>query len=208
MKDREKKSEKERDNDGNEGALLRRKNIEAYVKLNNRIRNRSSTMLNIHFNALTVILACISYFFPFLPTNLQLSSSTLADIIWNLSWLFGKTDSRVFISCFNVFRQAIWGWKRPSLLCPKFFGGYVHQKHSSREKHDEPDDYPTKWRPRLRTSAGLVRFRFPPLSAGATVGHRCACAQAHSGPPVRANRSKFDSPPKPEVLYREFDHFL
>lgn len=61
---------------------------------------------------LTVILACISYFFPFLPTNLQLSSSTLADIIWNLSWLLGKTDSRVLISCLRVFRQAIWGAER------------------------------------------------------------------------------------------------
>ena len=62
----------------------------------------------ISFRLLTVILAWISYFFPFLPTNLQLSSSTLADIIWNLSWLFGKTDSRVLISCLRVFKQAIW----------------------------------------------------------------------------------------------------
>lgn len=57
---------------------------------------------------LTVMLACISYFFPFLPMNLQLSSSTLADTIWNRSWFLLNIDSNVLISCLSVFRQAIW----------------------------------------------------------------------------------------------------
>lgn len=56
---------------------------------------------------LTVIFAWISYFLPFFPINLQLSSSTLADTIWKRSWFLEKKLSNVRISCFNVFKHAI-----------------------------------------------------------------------------------------------------
>lgn len=106
---------------------------------------------------LTVILACISYFFPFLPTNLQLSSSTLADIIWNLSWLLGKTDSSVLISCLRVFRQAICRCDvSGGTALIRIYRQYrsVRKKNTDeipelRERHDNPFDYPTKWRLRL-----------------------------------------------------------
>lgn len=68
---------------------------------------RTPTFLFTLILALTVIFAWISYFFPFLPINRQLSSSTLADTIWKRSWFLGNIDSNVRISCLSVFRQAI-----------------------------------------------------------------------------------------------------
>lgn len=51
--------------------------------------------------------AWMSYFFPCLPIKRQVNSSTDAATTWNLSWFFGKTDSKVLISCFKVFKHAI-----------------------------------------------------------------------------------------------------
>lgn len=52
--------------------------------------------------------------------------------------------------------------ERTRLACPKFFGDACSKNTATRKKHDVPDDYPTKWRPRLTTSASLVLFRLPP----------------------------------------------
>lgn len=41
------------------------------------------------------------------PTNLHITSSTVAVCTWNRSWSLGKVDSITLISCFNTFRQAI-----------------------------------------------------------------------------------------------------
>lgn len=56
---------------------------------------------------LTVILACISNFLPLRLINLQVSSSTEAAVIWNTSWPLGNNDSKVLMSCFKLFRQAM-----------------------------------------------------------------------------------------------------
>jgi hypothetical protein len=54
---------------------------------------------------LTVIFAWMSYFLPFFVINRQVNSSTLALMIWNRSWLLGKSFSRSFISNFKLFKQ-------------------------------------------------------------------------------------------------------
>lgn len=53
------------------------------------------------------MLAWMSYNFPFLPINLQVSSSTLACKIRKRSWLFVNIRSKVFISSLRVFKHAI-----------------------------------------------------------------------------------------------------
>lgn len=55
----------------------------------------------------TVMLPMISNCRPVGPTNLHITSSTVAVCTWNRSWSFGNVDSRTLISCFNTFRQAI-----------------------------------------------------------------------------------------------------
>lgn len=56
---------------------------------------------------LTVMLPMISNCRSFGPTNLHITSSTVAVCIWNRSWSLGNVDSSTLISCFNTFRQAI-----------------------------------------------------------------------------------------------------
>lgn len=56
---------------------------------------------------LTVMLPMISNCRPVGPTNLHITSSTVAVCTWNRSWSLGKVDSITLISCFNTFRQAI-----------------------------------------------------------------------------------------------------
>lgn len=53
------------------------------------------------------MLAWMSYNFPFLPINRQVSSSTLACKIRKRSWLFVNIRSKVFISSLRVFKHAI-----------------------------------------------------------------------------------------------------
>lgn len=56
---------------------------------------------------LTVMLPMISNCRPVGPTNLHITSSTVAVCTWNRSWSLGNVDSITLISCFNTFRQAI-----------------------------------------------------------------------------------------------------
>lgn len=56
---------------------------------------------------LTVMLPMISNCRPAGPTNLHITSSTVAVCTWNRSWFLGNVDSITLISCFNTFRQAI-----------------------------------------------------------------------------------------------------
>lgn len=59
--------------------------------------------------AFTVMLPMISNCRPVGPTNLHITSSTVAVCIWNRSWSLGNVDSSTLISCFSKFRQAIVG---------------------------------------------------------------------------------------------------
>lgn len=72
------------------------------------LRGSTARLNGARETGLTVMLAWISYFLPFFPINLQLSSSTLAATIWNRSWFFEKKPSSVRISCLRVFKHAIW----------------------------------------------------------------------------------------------------
>lgn len=56
---------------------------------------------------LTVMFPTISNWRPVGPTNLHITSSTVATCIWNRSWSLGNVDSSILICCFNAFRQAI-----------------------------------------------------------------------------------------------------
>lgn len=69
--------------------------------------NLVCSMENRENKELTVILAIISYFFPFFVINLQHNSSTDADIIWKTGWLLVNVFFNVFISSFRVNRHAI-----------------------------------------------------------------------------------------------------
>lgn len=82
----------------------------------------------------TVIFAWISCFLPFNPVNLQVISSKLALNTWNITLLLfgflGNTLWIVFISCFNVFRQAIISRSNlPTWLTGTNFIGF--RKHGS-----------------------------------------------------------------------------
>lgn len=56
-----------------------------------------------------MMLPMISNCRPHGPTNLHITSSTVAVCTWNRSWSLGNVDSSTLISCFNTFRQAIIG---------------------------------------------------------------------------------------------------
>lgn len=58
-------------------------------------------------NSYTVMFAWTSYFSPFFPINRHVSSSTVAESIWNLLCILGNAVSRTRMSSFNLARQAI-----------------------------------------------------------------------------------------------------
>lgn len=58
---------------------------------------------------LTVMFPMISNCRPVGPTNLHITSSTVAVCTWKRSWSLGNVDSSTLISCFKTFRQAIIG---------------------------------------------------------------------------------------------------
>lgn len=75
----------------------------------------------------------MSIFFPFLLTKRQVNSSTVAEINWKHSWLFGKTPSSRLMSCFKVLRQAMKKDDYDSLWLEKLLFNLVPQSWTDEE---------------------------------------------------------------------------
>lgn len=77
------------------------------IIINEPSRKKDSEIVTKWIGTFTVILPMISNCRPAGPTNLHITSSTVAVCTWNRSWSLGNVDSSTLISCFNTFRQAI-----------------------------------------------------------------------------------------------------
>lgn len=74
------------------------------IRMSIEMRN---SKINNDYVILTVKLAWISILRPFLDMKRHVNSSTVAVIIWKVSWVLGNTASSFFISCFRLCKQAI-----------------------------------------------------------------------------------------------------
>ena len=87
------------------------------------IHQNSINFTNLHMTSdvriLTVMFACMTNFSPFVPMNRHATSSTDAEMIWNLSCFFVNVFSRNFISSLSLVRQAILspGQHRKAEMC-------------------------------------------------------------------------------------------